>query len=94
MAIPNFAKKMTDVAMPDAPVSTPAYDVNVRGANVARNNAEFLRLGLTPDVELPIAKPKPAPAKKPKEKPLHLAGKAPRDLARRPPRRPCRSRSM
>jgi hypothetical protein len=64
LAIPNFAKKMTDVAMIDAP----AYDVDVRGANVARNNAEFLRLGLTPDVELPIAKPKPAPAKKPKEK--------------------------
>jgi hypothetical protein len=44
----------------------PAYDVNVRGANIARNQAVLLRLGLTPDVVMPIAKP--APAKKMKEK--------------------------
>ena len=54
--------------MPDAPVSTPAYDVDVRGANIARNKAVFIELGLTPDTVLPIAKPKPAPAKKMKEK--------------------------
>ena len=41
LAIPNFAKTMTDVAMPEAP----AYDVDVRGANMARNKAVFLRRG-------------------------------------------------
>ena len=43
---------MTDVAMPEAP----AYDVDVRGANIARNKAVFLGLGLTPDDVLAIAK--------------------------------------
>ena len=49
--------------MPEAP----AYDVDVRGANIARNKAVFLGLGLTPDDVLAIAKPKPAPAKRTKK---------------------------
>ena len=64
LAIPNFAKTMTDVYMADAPVVT-AYDADVRNKNIARNNDLFLDMGLTADALIPT-KPKKAPAKKAK----------------------------